>query len=200
MENFFSLRIGFDKSIFFSMFFLFALASARSDSYKKFLCPICTELIGQAMDSVGSFKNSSSIPKFCKKLNQGQSCVRTIQRLMETLPREIEPYDFCVALKSCRPKAEALSLKPRPVPTATLHESLDNCQYCVVLFDYLTGEGIQDTTIPVFRELINVVCGELPTASALCAQVNDHHIDTLIKLIAAKFENTELCTVAGFCQ
>ena len=143
------------KAFFFQMFFFVALAYSRSKRFEKFMCPICTELIGQAMESVGSVKNSSSIKKFCKKLGQGESCVNTIHRLIDTLPREIEPYDFCVALKSCRPKAEPLSLKPRPVPTAVLHESLDNCQYCVALFDYLTGEGIQDTTIPVFRELIN---------------------------------------------
>ena len=169
----------------------FFIASCLSVPSKE-SCSLCKKAIRKGADN----STSNLISRLCR---YDSRCESTYYAAMQRQARN--PTYYCGQLGYCRNTAEALSIKPKRTRIVSeLHESTDNCQYCCNLFDYLTGEGLQEQTIPVFRELIKAVCGDLSTASAICDQVNDHHIDTLVKLIAAKFENTELCTQAGFCQ
>ena len=199
------------------MFILFILSIVqRIPERDKFrTCEQCKRDFKQFVAENTSFsKNiSSQFNKICGNDKHCQTIFHKVELSLLGQTKASNPEEFCSILGKCRPKMSALSLpdenqfskrKPRPQYHAQLHSAdgndpEGNCNYCKTIFDYLTGEALQDITVPVFMKLVKVMCDNLPPASAICEQVTNHHVEKLIMLVTSKFENQELCQSAGLC-
>lgn len=178
------------------MFSLFSILCISGPSDLE--CNRCKRHYAGISRSMHGAKSPSDFA-FCKG---NKRCEQMTARLNKVFANHTSPDVICESLGKCRPKAQALAINPRKLPCLPieLHESWDNCEYCTSLIDYLTGEGTQDVAVPVFRKLFDKVCEKAEVIASYCSHINDHHINIMINLIAAKFENTELCGQAGFCS
>ena len=193
----------------FIYFLLLKNAYSMNDSDEE--CQKCMEIaeplsVYSAKIDGNIFKNQ--IIPVCKN---NDKCSDIFFNLSNSIGRIMFRSRFlCEKFKKCRPTIEPLSIEEPNYPKNTnfraqLHSDDDNdpdgnCAYCKSIFDFLTGEALQDTTVPVFMKLVKTMCDNLPPASAICEQVTNHHVEKLIMLVTSKFESQELCQSAGFCQ
>ena len=203
-------------NLMFLLFFLSFMKEISSFNSKKEECEVCKKNFQELFQNPkeNSINYISDFQKICGNNKKCQKVFRIVQNSLLDKTFKANPNQFCSIIGKCRPKMESLSIEQRPNHESTtqgqkyraqLHSDDNNdpdgnCAYCKSIFDYLTGEALQDTTVPVFMKLVKTMCDNLPPASAICEQVTNHHVEKLIMLVTSKFENQELCQSAGLCQ
>ena len=189
------------------MFLLSILSFNRLTHHKYSECETCKKEFYQLQHSKIDYQNYfTHLTKTTN--NEQRKIIEKLGKKLFNQTLETKPESICEIMGKCRPKLQPLSVPDQQLSLsykASLHEHGDddpdgNCQYCKNIFDFLTGEALQDTTVPIFSKLIKVMCDNLPPASAICEHVTNHHVEKLIMLVTSKFENRELCQSAGLCQ
>lgn len=188
------------------MFFSLCISLTASAKSQK-LCNECRAGVSELIRATKSSNISAFFEsKFCKNNVRCSLMFKLIGETIVNITDESASEQICGKIfKKCRPKMEPLALVEKEVikhtQKAAFHEETEsNCDYCKGLFDYLTGEALQDTTVPVFMKLVKTMCDNIPPAATICEQVTTNHVEKLIMLVTSKFENSELCGSAGMCE
>jgi len=161
-------------------------------------CELCKRQIMRNNAKVHSFSSEKNYRSECKKMGFEGSleCEKNVKGFGNAIIDGLrDPELVCQATGKCPMKPVAFGKSDaKPMSFA------NDCDYCVKIFTFMTGDGLKSTGAPMGLRILHSVCHKVPPAVPLCSMLTEHHIEKMVTLIKSKVEILELCQKNGLCN